>query len=205
MQKRLKWLFFGFLLLLVLPLLGSNAVAVTTPSSSNSFQKQLTGDSRKLATTAALPTKATRASEFAQTACETHVKVIKIRQGNIITFAERAGNRLNKLTLAVEKYYTDTLVPQGKIVPNYDSLVSDVSSKQAALTPLIEKLKADSDGLTCDKNQAKSQFATFRNDMQSFLKAFKNYHLSVLKLMQAVKRVAGDSEGGEASSSAQEN
>lgn len=202
MQKILRGLFFGFLLVSALMIVSkSQAHAIFTASAPGLLNRD-TRDLKKLASSAALTNKASRASEFAQTACQVHVKVIKIREGNIASHAARVESRLNKLTLAVEKYYTETLVPAGKVLPNYDDLVSDVSSKQAALTPLIEKIQADSEGITCDKNQAKAQFTTFRLDMQNLLKAFKSYQLSVLHLMQGVKSVAGGSGGDEASSSA---
>lgn len=201
MQKILKGLFFGLLLLLVLPIVSFQAGAITT--STNSLQKQTLIDSKKLASNAALTNKATRASEFAPTACETHVRVINLRQKNIIAHAERVQNRLSKLTTAVGKYYTEKLLPQGKTVANYSTLVADVNSKQVALATALDKIKADTEGLTCEKNQAKTQFTTFRTDMQSLLKAFKDYRLSVLQLMQAVKRAGGNTDGAEASSSAQ--
>ncbi len=204
MQKIVRGLFFGFLIVSAFLVYSrSQAQAITSASSPGQLQKNLKSDFKKFATTAAVP-KATRASELAEKACEVHVKVIKLRQGNIASHAAKVEERLNKLTLAVEKYYTEKLVPAGKILPNYDALVADVSSKQAALDPLIEKIQADSEGLTCDKNQARGQFTTFKGDIQKLLKAFKDYRLSVIHLMQGVKSIAGREENNEASSSASE-
>lgn len=202
MQKILKGLALGFLAG-VLFLVAANARVSAFENSSNSFGKSL-GDSRKLASSEAVTNKATRASEFTQNACEVHRKVINLRQKNIIAHAERTQNRLGNLTNAVIKYYTEKLIPQGKIVANYNSLVSDVTAKHALLTEALDKIKADTQGLTCEKNQAKTQFTTFRTDMQTLLKTFKDYRLSVLRLMQAVKKTAGTTEAGEASGSAKE-
>lgn len=201
MQKTGKGILFGFLAIFALLFVFNSHVNAI--SSTNTLKKDF-AESRKLASSEAVTDRASKASEFKQTACEVHVKVINLRQKNIIAHAERTQNRLVKLTSAVEKFYTDKLVPQGKVVANYDSLVSDVVAKQASLTAALIKIKADTDGLTCNKDQAKTQFTAFKTDMQSLLKTFKDYRLSVLQLMQAVKKAAGTTEGGEASSSAKE-
>ena len=205
MGKTIRGLFFGLIaILLILTFSNFKAQAVTTASNPGSLKKvvkDVRQDAKKLATTAATK-KATRASEFALTACEIHVRVIKQKQTNIINHSSRIANRLEKITTAVENYYNTKLVPAGKTVPNYDSLVSDVSSKQAALVPLIEKIETDSEGLTCDKSQAKTQFANFRKDMQLLIKGIKDYRLSVINLLKAVKGAKGVGEESASSSAA---
>lgn len=200
MQRMFKGLFLGVLAILALLFVFNSRTEAV--NSFNPINKDF-ANSKKLASAEANVTnKATRASEFKQNACETHVKVINLRQKNIIAHAERIQNRLTKLTNAVKAYYTEKLVPQGKTVANYDSLVSDVTAKEALLVAALEKVKADTNGLTCEKNQTKTQFAAFRTDAQALFKTFKNYRQSVLQLMQAVRKTAGTTEEGNASSSA---
>jgi len=130
---------------------------------------------------------------FNQKLCDAHVKVAGLRESSM---SKRAGNmttRLDKIVSMVENYYTTKLVPAGKTVSNYDSLVSDIAAKKAALDPLVSKVQSDSTALTCANGEARGQFQNFRTDATSLLAAFKAYRLSVINLIQAVAKVAGSS------------
>lgn len=197
MQKLIKGLLLGFLATAVLLVVSYSKV-----SALNDVSNVVTTNNTAQAVT---PTKrATSASELKLQACEVHRKVINLRQTNIVTHTKNVQDRLGKLVVAVENFYTQKLVPQGKTVANYDALVADVNAKNTALTTALDKVKADTDGLTCEKDQARGQFATFRTDVQSLIKAVKDYRQSVIQLFQAVKKAAGSIEGKEASSSAKE-
>lgn len=143
-------------------------------------------------------------STFKQRACEEHVKVIKIRQLNIATHALLMQKRFDSISAAVQKYYAEKLVPAGKIVSNYDALVADVNTKKAALSPLIDKVKADSTGLSCDKDQQRTQFQTFKTDWQVLLKGLGVYRQSVINLVKAVKGVVKEEDSSASSSAAPE-
>lgn len=132
-------------------------------------------------------------SGFNQKLCGAHVQVAELRESSM---SKRAGNmttRLDKIASMVENYYTTKLVPAGKTVSNYDSLVSDVNAKKAALDPLVSKVQSDSTALTCTNGAARGQFQNFRTDASSLLAAFRAYRLSVINLVQAVVKVAGSS------------
>lgn len=208
MQKLIKGLFFGFLATAVLLVVSHSSVQAVTNVANVGTKDvgQVTTTANKVTTDKmqALTNRATSASELKLQACEVHRKVINLRQTNIITHTNNVQDRLGKLVVAVENFYTQKLVPQGKTIANYDALVSDVGAKNTALTTALDKVKADTDGLTCEKDQAKGQFATFRTDVQSLIKAVKDYRQSVIQLFQAVKKAAGLTEGKEASSSAKE-
>lgn len=149
-------------------------------------------------------TNATNSSTFKQKACEEHIKVIKIRQSNIAKKSLAMQKRLDNISTLVQKYYTEKLIPQGKIVSNYDVLVSNINTNKTALIPLIDKVKADSTGLSCDKDQQRTQFQTFKTDWQALLKGFGVYRQSVIDLLKAVKGVIGEKTGSATSSATPE-
>ncbi len=127
-----------------------------------------------------------------QRLCEAHVKVAKLREASMGKRASNMKLRLDKISALVETYYTTKLMPQGKTITSYDVLVSDVNTKKAALSPLVDKVQADSNSLTCDGDQAKTQFQTFRTDAAFLIAAFKAYRLSVINLIQAVRSASGE-------------
>jgi hypothetical protein len=131
-------------------------------------------------------------SGFNQKLCEAHVKVTQLRESNLAKRASNMQTRLDKIAALVENYYTTKLLPQGKTVSNYDSLVSDVNAKKAALSPLVSKVQSDSEALTCDNGAATSQFQTFRTDATALITAFKAYRQSVINLIQAVRSASGE-------------
>jgi hypothetical protein len=131
-------------------------------------------------------------SGFNQKLCEAHVKVARLRENNLAKRATNMQKRLDKIATIVENYYTTKLVPQNKTISNYDALLSDVNAKKAALTPLIIKVQSDSQALTCENGAARSQFETFRTDATSLIAAFKAYRISLINLIQAVRKANGN-------------
>lgn len=130
-------------------------------------------------------------SGFNQKRCEAHVKVAGLREKSLAKRASNMQKRLDKIVTLVKSYYTTKLVPQGKTVSNYDTLVSVVDAKKAALAPLVAKVQTDSEVLTCEDDQAKTEFQTFRTDATALISAFKAYRLSVIDLIQAVRKANG--------------
>lgn len=128
-----------------------------------------------------------------QKLCEAHIGLAKTRELALGTRGFLMKSRLDTIVTMVENFYTNKLVPQGKTLSNYGSLVSDVNTKKAAMLPLVDKVKSDSSALTCTNDKANGQFQTFRTDAQVLISAFKAYRQSVITLVKAVRGVAGTS------------
>lgn len=143
-------------------------------------------------------------STFKQKACEQHIKVIKIRQLNIGTRGLTMLKRFDRISSAVQKYYTEKLMPAGKVVPNYEGLVTYTNEKKAALQPLIDKIKTDSNNLTCDASTNKAQFETFKTDAKALLEGVKAYRDSVIVLVKAVRTAAEEVNNSATQSATQE-
>ena len=137
-----------------------------------------------------LPAKGASPSGVRQRLCDLHLKNVKDREVSVGTRGLIMLTRFNAISTAVENYYTNKLVPAGKTISNYDALVADISTKKAALQPLVDKVKADSSVLTCDGGRATGQFKTFRTDAQALLQGLKNYRQSVINLVKAVRAIA---------------
>jgi hypothetical protein len=129
---------------------------------------------------------------FNQKLCEAHIQVAKLRESSMAKRANNMNKRLDKIVSMVDTYYTNKLVPQGKIVENYDALLADVNAKKAALDPKVVKVQSDSASLTCENQAARTQFQTFRTDASALISSFKAYRQSVITFVQAVRKASGE-------------
>ncbi len=126
------------------------------------------------------------------------IRACEARQANITKRSEqivrRATNQLDvfaKIAQRVQEFYQNKLVPQGKIVTNYDSLVADIASNAAAITPLLAAAQAGAADFSCDKDHPSDQVKTFNEDMRAVMAGLETYRKSVRNLIVAVKGVTG--------------
>ena len=66
-------------------------------------------------------------------ACQARENAIKKRASHLNQLATNIESNFDKHAQRVEEYYTSKVVPSGKTVANYDSLVADIDAKKAAL------------------------------------------------------------------------
>ncbi|MEX2007406.1 MAG: hypothetical protein WD992_01420 [Candidatus Levyibacteriota bacterium] len=123
-------------------------------------------------------------------ACEARQNAIVKRSNQIV---RRAGNQLDvfaKISQRVQEFYQTTLIPQGKVVANYDSLVTDIASSGAAIMPLLAMAETSAASFSCDKDRPADQVKTFNEDMRVVITGLETYRKSVRALIVAVRGVA---------------
>lgn len=131
-------------------------------------------------------------SEIKVRACEAKQSVISKRSEQIVKRTTNQQDLFSKLATNVENYYQATLLPQDKIVVNYDALVASISASQAAIAPLLAKAQADATTFSCDKDKPANQLKTFDTDMKAVIRALETYRKSVRNLIVAVRSVVGE-------------
>lgn len=130
-------------------------------------------------------------SEVKVQACQARQVAIGKRSDQMVKRAVNQQDVFGKIAQRVEEFYQTKLVPQGKTVPNYDALVSDITTKSAALTPLIVKASSDAATFSCDKDHPSEQVLGFNQDMKAVISALETYRKSVRNLIVEVKSVKG--------------
>ncbi len=133
-----------------------------------------------------------RKEEAKEKVCEVHAKAINKRAKMLTQRAARMAERFDKIALGVEEYYTEKMVPEGKTLSNYDELVKDIADKKSASTTLIDALNSDANSYTCDTDDPKKEFETYRKDMQAVISGLADYRKSVKSLLVAVKGLKGE-------------
>jgi hypothetical protein len=126
--------------------------------------------------------------------CQVKEKVIQNRASALGRLSENIIDKFTAVSDRVQKYYTEKVVPSGKIVENYDALVSDIETKKIAAIAALENAKANSAEFTCDSDNPKGQLSDFREDMQAFKSALHEYRTSIKNLIVAVRSAAVEGE-----------
>lgn len=129
-------------------------------------------------------------------ACEEQSKNIKRRFDHTVVLANKFFDVFGDIAGRVEKYYTDKLVPKGKIVPNYNALVANIQTAKDTTKTAIDKLGTDAKNFSCTSDNPKAQVAQFRKDAQEVIKDLKAYRTAVKNLIVAVRSITGTEKSG---------
>lgn len=134
-------------------------------------------------------------------ACQSREAAIKSRMTSLTDMADNMMTVFDRHATAVENFYTNTVLPKGKTVSNYDALVTDINAKRTDVQNTLTKAQADVNGFSCTSGLPSTQFFTFRQDMQAVKSALKNFRTSIKNLIVAVARVSGTEESPKPSAS----
>lgn len=139
-----------------------------------------------------LPSQATARLEGAKLqACQARENAIKTRSGRLTQLANTVQQKFDAIAKRVEDYYTTKVVPSGKTVSNYDSLVADVQTKKDAVQTALTNAQNDLSGFSCTDNNPKAMITKFNEDMKAVKSALQEYRMSVKNLIVGVHSVTG--------------
>lgn len=124
-------------------------------------------------------------------ACQARENAIKKRSDQLTKMATNMEEKFDSIAQRVKDYYTSKVLPSGKTVSNYDSLVSDIGTKKSAVQAALTKAQDDLAGFNCDGSDPKGQMMAFKEDMKAVKKALKDYRTSIKNLIVAVHSVTG--------------
>lgn len=126
--------------------------------------------------------------------CQNKEAAMQKRNDQLTKTAESMLTKFDSIATRVENYYTDKVVPNGKIVSDYDALVADIATKKSAVQTNLDKASADAAAFNCTSNDPKGQLTQFRTDMQAVKQGLKDYRTSIKNLIVAVRSVTGTTE-----------
>ena len=142
-----------------------------------------------------LPAQAqTRLTDAKLKACQARENAITKRMTRLTELVMTIEGQFDAITQRTEEYYTSKVVPSGKIVANYDTLVADIQTKKTTVQTALTATQTNSTGFSCDGNDPKGLLTQFRTDMQTVRKALQDYRTSIKNLIVAVRSVIGTTE-----------
>ena len=137
-------------------------------------------------------------------ACQAREGAISQRSIHLTQLATTMENTFDAIAQRVETYYTTKVVPSGKSVSNYSTLVSDIQTKKDAVQSALIPASSDASSFSCTSDDPKGQMTQFRTGMLGVITALQDYRMSVKNLIVAVSSVVGvtNSTNNQASQSA---
>ncbi|HET7098997.1 MAG TPA: hypothetical protein VFI61_02075 [Patescibacteria group bacterium] len=121
--------------------------------------------------------------------CQSREDAVKTRMNSLIRLVTNMESKFDSIAQRVKDFYTNTLVPSGKIVPNYDALVANIQAKKDVITTDLNKAQTDINAFSCTADDPKSLLTSFRTDMQKVKLDLKDYRTSIKNLIVAVRRL----------------
>lgn len=125
-------------------------------------------------------------SETRVRSCEARKDAVTNRMASLVRFANNMLEKFSAISLRVQQFYTDKVLPTGVTVANYDALLKDVADKKAVVETAVAKAQADVDDFSCDDSDIRDQYSTFRQNMQAVKQALQNYRTAIKNLIVAV-------------------
>lgn len=122
--------------------------------------------------------------------CQARESAIVQRMDQLVKLVTNMENVFDKIATRVESYYNNTVVPSGKSVPNYTTLVNDIQINRNLVQTSLDKTRSDFSSFGCTSENARNLLIQFRTDMQNVKDALKNFRTSVNKLIVAVHTVS---------------
>lgn len=126
--------------------------------------------------------------------CQNKKAAIDKRNNQLLRTANNMLTKFSQIADRVENYYTNKVVPGGKTVSNYDSLVAEITSKKSSVQTALNKAKNDFSAFSCTSDDPKGQITQFRVDMQSVKSSLKEYRTAIKNLIVAIRSVTGETK-----------
>ncbi|MEK9178720.1 MAG: hypothetical protein AAB801_02985 [Patescibacteria group bacterium] len=186
--------FILFLVFFQAPALAQNSTA--TPTAKPTLNRlQTTKDKVTTArekASAAAQRRAEKLSEARLKVCKGRTISLRNRVKNTVDRGRKMHARLENLVSAVDKFYTNRLVPQGLTLENHDELLADIDTAEANVKSLLDQAKVTGEEFDCESDDPKGQLELFKEDMKEVIEAFKEYKLSVRAFVKEVKDLAAE-------------
>lgn len=127
-------------------------------------------------------------------ACKLKEANVKTRMKQLTQFVNIVGATLDDIGNRVETYYSSTVLPTGKTVTNYDTLVTGITSQKNATKTRLGQTETDVDNFNCTGEDPKALMNQFKIDMQAETTDLKNYRSSIANLIVEIKIVSRTAE-----------
>lgn len=131
-----------------------------------------------------------RLTEAKLKACQAREDSIKKRGDQLTKMATNMLEKFDAIEKRVQEHYTSKVVPSGKTVSNYDTLVAEIQTKKTVVQTALTTAQTNATSFTCTGNDPKGQITQFRDDMKAVRSALKDYRTSIKNLIVAVRSVS---------------
>ncbi len=133
----------------------------------------------------------TKSEEGKMKSCQARENGIRKRSEHLTKMANNMLVKFDAIAQRVENYYTSKVVPGGKTVSNYDSLVSTIAVKKTAVQTALTSSQNDLASFNCTAGDPKGQMMQYKNDMKKVKDSLRDFRTAIKNLIVAVRSVNG--------------
>lgn len=141
-------------------------------------------------TTAVSQATNTRLTEAKLKVCQNRERAIDNILTKIASRGQKQLDLFSTIATRVETFYTD----KGKVLSNYNALVTELNTKKAAAQSTVDTIKAASVTFKCDGTDPKGVATSFKDALKKEIAALQDYKTAVKNLVVGVKSVQGSTE-----------
>ncbi|MBI3495381.1 hypothetical protein HY065_02030 [Candidatus Berkelbacteria bacterium] len=124
--------------------------------------------------------------------CQSREQVIKKRSKKLIGLASNAMEVFDRVANRTGNIYASRVARQGKTVPNYQALVTQLNGNKAATVSLLNQAKVTAAKFSCAAGNPQASVTQFHDEMGAVKNALQNYRVSIHNLIAAVAKVNGE-------------
>jgi len=122
--------------------------------------------------------------------CQARESAVKIRMTQLTKLVTTMETTFDKIAERVQKYYTDKVLPSGRSLTGYDTLVNNISTQKMAIQTALDKANADISIFSCDSENPRALLLQFNTNMKLVKGALKTYRTSITKLIVAIRTIS---------------
>lgn len=131
-----------------------------------------------------------KANGVATTSCLARQDAVKKQMTSLIDLTTKMEKQFDLITQRAVDYYNNTVVPNGKIVPNYNALIADIQTNKDTVQAALNIAQTNSNNFNCSANNPKLLLSQYRVNMQTVKINLKSYRTSIKNLITAIRGVS---------------
>ncbi len=125
-------------------------------------------------------------SQASLRSCQAREAAVKNRMDSLVRMATNMMQKFDSIATRVKDFYINKVVPSGKTVSNYNSLVTDIDAKKAVVQTDLTAAQSMVNAFACTADDPKGLLTQFRMDIQKVKADLKNYRTAIKNLIVAV-------------------
>ena len=125
--------------------------------------------------------------------CQVREDAVNKRINNLVMLTENMETKFSSISARVIEYYETKVLPD-KSLSNYQELIDEIATKKAAVDSALDSAQSSVGSFSCESDDPKNMYTTFRENMQTVKNALKEYRTSIKNLIVAIRTLNSEEE-----------
>ncbi|OGH11126.1 MAG: hypothetical protein A3B38_02285 [Candidatus Levybacteria bacterium RIFCSPLOWO2_01_FULL_36_13] len=125
--------------------------------------------------------------------CQVREDAVNKRINNLVRLTENMETKFSSISARVIEYYETKVLPD-KSLSNYQELIDEIATKKAAVDSALDSAQSSVGSFSCESDDPKNMYTTFRENMQTVKNALKEYRTSIKNLIVAIRTLNSEEE-----------